>query len=371
MEESSPETSNEHAHPEQTSSTKPQSPILTPVELTSSAATNLKPEPTTQSAQNANSCSSNQDTLVSEGETTSSTLPRTIATSPRTTATLPKQAVDSSIVGEASPPQRSKAAKQFTENVTSDLNPGLDGISSKEELPFKPSPTKSEVARKTSDGPAQARKKSDDISASDTVESSNTRELSVDLLKIWKAVHCHKWSSLFRTPVSVEDAPGYDDTIYQRMDLTTLRQKLGEGAFRSSDEFFRDVMLMLQNAMVYNAHGSDVYEMASKLKRYVIELMVENFPESAFFVGYDVEAHSMPARKDKVNSETHALTTETDVRSRKRKLSVTTTPDEPEAKRRSTRSTQSKPNAATSRQTRTRGSSSAEKPLRKNRRRRS
>ena len=68
-----------------------------------------------------------------------------------------------------------------------------------------------------------------------------------------------------------------------------------------------------------------MYEMASKLKRYVIELMVENFPESgssailygvdnlaAFFVGYDVEAHSMPARKDKVNSETHALTTETD-----------------------------------------------------------
>ena len=45
------------------------------------------------------------------------------------------------------------------------------------------------------------------------------------IFKIWN----HKYGDVFKYPVSLEDAPDYDNVIKKRMDLTTLKKKLSDG----------------------------------------------------------------------------------------------------------------------------------------------
>jgi len=57
------------------------------------------------------------------------------------------------------------------------------------------------------------------------------------------------------------------------MDMSTLKKKLDAGEYNTSVEFHRDVLLMFQNAMIYNKKGSDIYKMASVLKQFVSKEM--------------------------------------------------------------------------------------------------
>jgi len=98
-------------------------------------------------------------------------------------------------------------------------------------------------------------------------------KLRGQLLKVWKQLWSHKYAPSFREPVSLEEAPDYDDVIKCRMDMSTLKKKLDNGEYNTSVEFHRDVLLMFQNAMIYNKKGSDIYKMASILKQFATKEM--------------------------------------------------------------------------------------------------
>eukprot|EP00074_Homo_sapiens_P113547 XP_024310108.1 bromodomain-containing protein 8 isoform X17 [Homo sapiens] len=55
------------------------------------------------------------------------------------------------------------------------------------------------------------------------------------------------------------------------MDLSTIKKNIENGLIRSTAEFQRDIMLMFQNAVMYNSSDHDVYHMAVEMQRDVLE----------------------------------------------------------------------------------------------------
>ncbi|CAK9204226.1 unnamed protein product [Sphagnum troendelagicum] len=90
------------------------------------------------------------------------------------------------------------------------------------------------------------------------------------LLEIWKAVSASKHAAPFRRPVA--SLGDYDAIVYQRMDLSTIRRHLENELTYSINDLHRDLILTVTNALVYNKKGSDVYNMALKLRAHITKL---------------------------------------------------------------------------------------------------
>ncbi|XP_016809381.1 bromodomain-containing protein 8 isoform X17 [Pan troglodytes] len=91
------------------------------------------------------------------------------------------------------------------------------------------------------------------------------------LLPVWKMIASHRFSSPFLKPVSERQAPGYKDVVKRPMDLTSLKRNLSKGRIRTMAQFLRDLMLMFQNAVMYNDSDHHVYHMAVEMRREVLE----------------------------------------------------------------------------------------------------
>ncbi|XP_063498863.1 bromodomain-containing protein 8 isoform X6 [Symphalangus syndactylus] len=91
------------------------------------------------------------------------------------------------------------------------------------------------------------------------------------LLPVWKMIASHRFSSPFLKPVSERQAPGYKDVVKRPMDLTSLKRNLSKGQIRTMAQFLRDLMLMFQNAVMYNDSDHHVYHMAVEMRREVLE----------------------------------------------------------------------------------------------------
>lgn len=59
--------------------------------------------------------------------------------------------------------------------------------------------------------------------------------------------------------------------------MKTIKTKIKDGAIVNSSEFQRDVYLMFANAMMYNRPGSDVYNMAEDVSRFIIPQYAETY----------------------------------------------------------------------------------------------
>ncbi|XP_050651537.1 bromodomain-containing protein 8 isoform X5 [Macaca thibetana thibetana] len=91
------------------------------------------------------------------------------------------------------------------------------------------------------------------------------------LLPVWKMIASHRFSSPFLKPVSERQAPGYNDVVKRPMDLTSLKRNLSKGRIRTMAQFQRDLMLMFQNAVMYNDSDHHVYHMAVEMRQEVLE----------------------------------------------------------------------------------------------------
>ena len=55
------------------------------------------------------------------------------------------------------------------------------------------------------------------------------------------------------------------------MDLSAIKKSIESGQIRTTAEFQRDIMLMFQNAVMYNSSDHDVFHMALEMQRDVLE----------------------------------------------------------------------------------------------------
>lgn len=54
------------------------------------------------------------------------------------------------------------------------------------------------------------------------------------------------------------------------MDLLTIKKNIENGYIRTTLEFQRDMMLMFQNAIMYNSSDHDVFHMAIEMQKEVM-----------------------------------------------------------------------------------------------------
>ncbi|XP_014803231.1 PREDICTED: bromodomain-containing protein 8-like [Calidris pugnax] len=91
------------------------------------------------------------------------------------------------------------------------------------------------------------------------------------LLSIWKMIASHRYSGPFLKAVSEKQAPGYRDVVKRPMDLTSIKRRLSKGHIQSMVQFQRDLMLMFQNAMMYNSFNHHIHHMAMEMQGEVLE----------------------------------------------------------------------------------------------------
>ena len=59
--------------------------------------------------------------------------------------------------------------------------------------------------------------------------------------------------------------------FFRPMDLTSIKRRLSKGHIKSVIQFQRDLMLMFQNAMMYNSFNHHVHHMAMEMQQEVLE----------------------------------------------------------------------------------------------------
>ncbi|XP_041864017.1 LOW QUALITY PROTEIN: bromodomain-containing protein 8-like [Melanotaenia boesemani] len=91
------------------------------------------------------------------------------------------------------------------------------------------------------------------------------------IMLVWRAAANHRYANVFLQPVTDEIAPGYHSIVHRPMDLATIKKNIETGLIRTTAEFQRDIMLMFQNAVMYNGLDHDVYHMALEMQRDVME----------------------------------------------------------------------------------------------------
>ncbi|XP_062405910.1 bromodomain-containing protein 8 [Sardina pilchardus] len=91
------------------------------------------------------------------------------------------------------------------------------------------------------------------------------------IMLVWRAAANHRYASVFLQPVSDDIAPGYHSIVHRPMDLSAIKKNIEMGVIRTTAEFQRDIMLMFQNAIMYNSSDHDVFHMALEMQRDVLE----------------------------------------------------------------------------------------------------
>ncbi|XP_077466417.1 bromodomain-containing protein 8-like isoform X2 [Stigmatopora argus] len=187
---------------------------------------------------------------------------------------------DSSVSG-----RESKEVKE--EEAGSECDPE-EGMELKEECGEGEGPYLSEVERAASEsedgyGPPSQRYTADSL-ASSPASSSQLSTCGEDqeavqaqkiwkkaIMLVWRAAANHRYASVFLQPVSDDIAPGYHSIVHRPMDLSAIKKNIESGVIRTTAEFQRDIMLMFQNAVMYNSSDHDVYHMALEMQRDVLE----------------------------------------------------------------------------------------------------
>ncbi|XP_038133573.1 bromodomain-containing protein 8 isoform X2 [Cyprinodon tularosa] len=187
---------------------------------------------------------------------------------------------DSSVSGK-----ESKEVKE--EEGGSEADPD-EGMELKEDCGEGDGPYLSEVERAASEsedgyGPPSQRYTVDSL-ASSPASSSQLSTCGEDqeavqaqkiwkkaIMLVWRAAANHRYASVFLQPVSDDIAPGYHSIVHRPMDLSAIKKNIESGVIRTTAEFQRDIMLMFQNAIMYNSSDHDVYHMALEMQRDVLE----------------------------------------------------------------------------------------------------
>jgi len=103
----------------------------------------------------------------------------------------------------------------------------------------------------------------------EAIQAQKTWKKSIML--VWRAAANHKYANVFLHPVTDDEAPGYHSIVFRPMDLSTIKKNIENGTIRTTSEFQRDMMLMFQNALMYNSADHDVYRMAEEMRDDVME----------------------------------------------------------------------------------------------------
>ncbi|KAI4503148.1 hypothetical protein M0802_002192 [Mischocyttarus mexicanus] len=106
-----------------------------------------------------------------------------------------------------------------------------------------------------------------------TGEGADYRAWKKAVMLVYNRLATHKYASVFLRPITEDHAPGYHSVIFRPMDLSTIKKNIDNGTIRSTTHFQRDVMLMFQNAIMYNKHDTFIFKMAVSMQEECLQHM--------------------------------------------------------------------------------------------------
>ena len=86
-------------------------------------------------------------------------------------------------------------------------------------------------------------------------------------MMIWHKIADHKYGNVFMNSAKQEQIPGYTDIVKKPMSLLMIKNRIRDGEIRTTSEFFRDVLLVFTNAIMFNPEDSDLNRMAKEIKQ--------------------------------------------------------------------------------------------------------
>ena len=91
------------------------------------------------------------------------------------------------------------------------------------------------------------------------------------MLEAVSNICAHKYAFIFLDPVSLDEAEDYDDIVRVRVDLQQIQKEIENEELTTVTDLYWKVLLMLQNAFMYNNPDSDVVKMAENLKKFAVK----------------------------------------------------------------------------------------------------
>ncbi|XVF56020.1 hypothetical protein PTKIN_Ptkin06aG0083100 [Pterospermum kingtungense] len=118
----------------------------------------------------------------------------------------------------------------------------------------------------------------------DLDQSPAIKEVSIEsqpLVEFLEIFQSHKLGSLFERRLESQETPDYQNLIRQHLDFETIRMRLEEGWYSGCKvKFFRDLLLLLNNAIVFFGKKSPEYSTAIEFRQLVSREIAAQFPNS-------------------------------------------------------------------------------------------
>ncbi|KAJ2095588.1 hypothetical protein GGI16_005154 [Coemansia sp. S142-1] len=101
--------------------------------------------------------------------------------------------------------------------------------------------------------------------AAPSLDEQQIRNWKKNINTVWRDISGHRLGSMFISPIKSADAPNYYEVIRQPLDLKTIKNRIRDDEIATTIEFYRDIMHMLMNALMYNAEDTEVYQMTMEM----------------------------------------------------------------------------------------------------------
>ncbi|KAA8518258.1 hypothetical protein F0562_015859 [Nyssa sinensis] len=115
-------------------------------------------------------------------------------------------------------------------------------------------------------------------------QSPAIKEVSVKsqpFIDFLETIRSHKLGSIFDRRLESQETPKYRSLIRQHIDLETIRVRTDEGWYLGcNSKFFRDLLLLINNAMVFFGKKSSESAAAIELQQLVLKEMAQRNPKS-------------------------------------------------------------------------------------------
>lgn len=102
---------------------------------------------------------------------------------------------------------------------------------------------------------------------------SMSKKLIQQLIPALENIIQHKHGAIFTQPISARDAPNYDSFVYKPQDFRTLKNQLKNGEIQNTAEFYREILRIFANAIMYNREGSAVAQWAGSCFYFTEEIL--------------------------------------------------------------------------------------------------
>ncbi|KAI7757984.1 hypothetical protein M8C21_018705 [Ambrosia artemisiifolia] len=102
-----------------------------------------------------------------------------------------------------------------------------------------------------------------------------------DLVGIFNSVTENQYALVFRRRLDSQKRARYRNTIRQHMDLDTVRSRIANNCIKSTQELFKDLLLLANNALVFYSKRTREYQSALTLRGIVTKRYKQLFNDSS------------------------------------------------------------------------------------------